>query len=93
MNPPDDPDAQPPADCPDRTVDFALEILRTPPPEIAGRVRRLSPEMRAAVLAEIIRRYQALEQEAEVSREEIRNLRFHAERLEKLLLEGNRNKT
>ncbi|MCU0723985.1 MAG: hypothetical protein MUC63_10300 [Planctomycetes bacterium] len=85
-------DSPKPFDFPDQTVDFAQEILDTPPAELANRVKKLSPDMRTTVLIEIVRRFQETAAEKVQNDKELTNLRYHAERLEKILLELARGK-
>jgi hypothetical protein len=83
MSPPGNADL---AELPDHTVDFASEILNTPPEELGDRIRRLSPEMRATVLVEIVRRFRELAARCTEAEEELTHLRYHAQRLEDLIL-------
>ena len=79
-------------DMDDHTVDFASEILETPPSELRERIDRLSPEMRATVLAEVARRFQDLILENQALEKEVENLSYHAKRLEDLLLQARAEK-
>ena len=72
---------------PDQTVDFVVEITGTPDSELMQRVRKLSPDMRTNVLVELVRRHREMAREKEANDEELRNLRFHAGRMEKIVLE------
>ena len=83
MTPPGNADL---AELPDHTVDFASEILNTPPEKLAERIRRLSPEMRATVLAEVARRFRDLVARCAEVEEELTHLHYHAQRLEEMIL-------
>jgi uncharacterized protein YicC (UPF0701 family) len=83
MTPPGNADL---AELPDHTVDFASEILNTPPEELTERIRRLSPEMRATVLAEVARRFQELAARTSDIQEELTHLHYHAKKLENMIL-------
>ncbi|MHC4600913.1 MAG: hypothetical protein ACYS47_18120 [Planctomycetota bacterium] len=83
MSPPGNADL---GELPDHTVDFASEILNTPSEELDERIRRLSPEMRATVLAEVARRFRELLARCSEAEEELTHLRYHAQRLEDLIL-------
>jgi len=72
---------------PDQTVDFAEEILKTPPSDLAARIQRLSPDMRSTVLREVVLRYQKLDVWKRDAEREIQNLRYHTERLERMVYE------
>ncbi|MHC4781347.1 MAG: hypothetical protein ACYTFG_22455 [Planctomycetota bacterium] len=70
----------------DGTVDFASEILHTPPSELRERISRLSPEMQSTVLAEVVRRYQSLHRQKAEAEKDVENLRYHTKRLEEMIL-------
>ena len=70
----------------DDVIDFANDLLKTPPDDLDRRIGKMSPEMLKQIAKNIVIQYQNLQHLARKRKTEREKLAFYAEKLEKLLM-------
>jgi hypothetical protein len=70
----------------DDVIDFAQDILKTPPDDLDRRVGKLNEEMAKKILKSAVIQYQNMHEKSRERKAEIEKLKFYSDKLESILM-------